>query len=100
MNRSIFFAILIMAAVTYLIRMLPTVLLRKRLKNRYLLSLLAYLPYAVLGALTFPAVFYSTGNIAVSVAGCAVAFGLAFFRVPMVVVSLAATGTAFLMLLF
>ena len=70
MNRSIFFAILIMAAVTYLIRMLPTVLLRKRLKNRYLLSLLAYLPYAVLGALTFPAVFYSTGNLAASVAGC------------------------------
>ena len=100
MNRSILFFFFFMAAVTYLMRVLPAVLLRRRLQNRYLLSLLAYLPYAVLGALTFPAVFYSTGNLAASVAGCAVAFGLAFFRVPMVVVSLAATGTAFLMLLF
>lgn len=100
MNRSIFFAILVMAGVTYLIRMLPMVLFRRKLKNRYLLSLLSYLPYAVLGALTFPAVFFSTGSTAASAVGCAVGCVLAFFRVPMVLVSLAAAVAAFLVLLF
>ena len=36
--------ILVMSGVTYLIRALPIALVRRRLKSRFLLSLLYYLP--------------------------------------------------------
>ena len=65
--------ILVMAGVTYLIRMIPFVFFRKKIKNRYLLSLLYYIPYAVLSAMTFPYIFYSTNNLWTAVIGTGVA---------------------------
>ena len=67
------FMILVMAGVTYVIRMIPFVFFRKRIKSKYLLSLLFYIPYAVLSAMTFPAIFYSTGNFYTALIGTVVA---------------------------
>ena len=53
--------LLVMAGVTYLIRDLPLVLVRKKIKNRFLQSFLYYIPYTVLSAMTFPAILYATG---------------------------------------
>lgn len=59
-------SILIMALVTYLPRMLPLVLFRKTIENQFIKSFLAYVPYAVLGAMTFPSILFSTsGRMAV-----------------------------------
>ena len=69
----------VMAAVTYLIRMLPFVVFRKPIKNRFVKSFLYYVPYAVLGAMTFPAILYSTSNIASAAIGLAVSVILAWF---------------------
>ena len=55
--------IAVMAAVTYLIRCLPLVCFSRRIKSRFLQSFLYYVPYAVLGAMTFPAVFTSLGTL-------------------------------------
>ena len=49
--------LLVMAGVTYLIRMLPLAAIRGRVRSVFLQSFLYYVPYAVLGAMTFPAVF-------------------------------------------
>ena len=65
--------ILTMAGVTYLIRMLPFVFFRKKIKSRYILSLLHYIPYAVLSAMTFPYIFYSTNNFFTALIGTIVA---------------------------
>ena len=65
--------ILVMAGVTYLIRMLPFVFFRKKIKSRYILSLLHYIPYAVLSAMTFPYIFYSTNNFFTALIGTVVA---------------------------
>lgn len=65
--------ILIMAGVTYLIRMIPFVFFRKKIKSAYIKSVLFYTPYAVLSAMTFPYIFYSTGNIYTALIGTAVA---------------------------
>ena len=65
--------ILVMAGVTYLIRMIPFVFFRKKIKSRYVLSFLYYVPYAVLSAMTFPYIFYQTGNIWTATIGTAVA---------------------------
>ena len=53
----------VMAGVTYLIRMLPLVLCKKKIQNRFVRSFLYYIPYAVLAAMTVPAVFYATESV-------------------------------------
>ena len=65
--------IIVMAGITYLIRMIPLVFFRKKIRSRYLLSLLYYVPYAVLSAMTFPYIFYSTGNFYTALIGTVIA---------------------------
>jgi branched-subunit amino acid transport protein len=73
---SVFIYIAAMALVTYLVRMLPFTLFRKEIKSPFFKSLLHYIPYAVLSAMTIPAIFYSTGDMRTSIAGTAVASGV------------------------
>lgn len=70
--------VLVMAAVTYIIRALPFTVFRKEIKSVWLKSFLYYVPYAVLGAMTFPAIFFSTGSVWASAAGCVAALIAAF----------------------
>ena len=53
---SLFWYLVVMAGVTYLIRMLPLTLLQKKIENVWLRSFLYYVPYACLAAMTFPAI--------------------------------------------
>ncbi|MGN0654357.1 MAG: AzlD domain-containing protein [Oscillospiraceae bacterium] len=96
MTAELFLYILVMAGVTYIIRMLPMVLFRKKIKSKFIKSILYYTPYAVLGAMTFPAIFYSTGSVFSASAGLIVALVLAFFDKSMVVVALAACAAAYI----
>ena len=93
---TIFLYILTMAVITYLIRMIPMTLFRKKIRSRFIKSILFYIPYSVLSAMTFPAVFYSTGDVPSAVIGTIVALILAFFKMPMIVVALSASATALL----
>ena len=88
--------IFVMAAVTYIIRMLPFTFFRKKIKSRFVRSFLKYIPYTVLSAMTIPAIFTSTGNLATSVVGTLVAVVLAFFDLPLIIVALAASASAFI----
>ena len=88
--------ILTMAGVTYLIRMTPFVLFRKRIKSHFVQSLLYYLPYCVLSAMTIPSVFSSTGSILTAACGFAVAVLLAFLRRSLLVVAVGASLAAYL----
>lgn len=86
--------IAVMAGITYLIRMIPFTLFKKKIKSRFIQSVLYYIPYAVLSAMTFPSIFYSTGNTVTAVAGTVVAVVLAYFRLPLTVVALSACSVA------
>ena len=97
---SIIIYIAVMAGVTYLIRMIPFTLFRKKIKSPFFRGFLYYIPYAVLSAMTIPAIFYSTGNMATSIIGTAVAVALAYFKFPLIVVALAASAAAFIAGLF
>ena len=44
--------IAVMAAITYLVRVLPMAIFRKRIRSRFVQSFLYYVPYAVLSAMT------------------------------------------------
>lgn len=91
---SIVAYIAVMALVTYFIRMIPFTLFQKKIKSRFVKSLLYYVPYAVLSAMTIPAIFYSTGDMVTAIAGTVVAVILAYFNVPLIIVALSAAGVA------
>lgn len=76
--RDFFIYLFIMAGVTYLIRVLPFVIFKGKITNTFIKSFLYYVPYAVLGAMTFPAILFSTGNYISSIAGLIVACIMAF----------------------
>lgn len=93
MNLKEYFAfLLVMALVTYLVRAIPFVVFRKKITNRFFKSFLAYVPYAVLGAMTFPAIFTSTGSVLSATVGCLVAVFLAFKEKSLLTVALSACG--------
>lgn len=83
----IYLYIAVMAAVTYLIRVLPLTVFRKKIENRYIRSFLYYVPYTCLTAMTFPAILYATGSRLSALAGVAVAVVLAFCNRSLVTVA-------------
>ena len=96
-----FFVFLIaMAGVTYLIRMIPFTFMRKKIKSVFIRSFLYYVPYAVLGAMTFPYIFYSTGSIITASAGAAAALVLAYFNKSLITVAVCSSVVAFITGLF
>ena len=92
---SIAIYIAVMAGVTYLVRMIPFTVFRKKIKSQFFRSFLHYIPYAVLSAMTIPAIFYSTENTAAALAGTAAALIMAYFNLPLIVVALGASAAAF-----
>lgn len=87
--------LILMAGVTYLIRAIPFAFFTKKIENRYIRSFLFYVPYAVLSAMTFPAIFYSTGNMVTACLGTAVALILAFFGCSLTTVAITAAVVVF-----
>lgn len=72
--------IAVMAGVTYLIRCLPIAVFKNKIKSRFIQSFLYYVPYAVLGGMTFPAIFYSTEHMTYSLIGTVVALILGYLE--------------------
>ncbi len=90
-----FFAYLFtMAIVTYLVRAVPFAAFRRKVKNRFFRSFLYYVPYTVLAAMTFPAIFYVTASVVPATVGTAGALLLAYRGRGLVTVSLSACGLA------
>ena len=87
-------AVLVMASVTYIVRMLPLTFFKKKIKSRYLRSVLYYIPYAVLSAMTFPYILYSTGNFYTALAGSIVSLSVAFFNKSLLLVAICACASA------
>ena len=73
-----FIYLAVMAGVTYLIRMLPLTVFRREIKSVFVRSFLHYVPYAVLAAMTIPAVFSSTGDLRTAAAGTVAAIVMAW----------------------
>ena len=83
--------ILTMAIITYVIRLVPMLVFRRKIKSQFINSLLYYLPYAVLSAMTFPFIMYCSGNVISAVVGTAVALIGAFSRRSLVMVAILAS---------
>ncbi len=92
-------SIAVMALVTYLIRMLPLAAFRKKIKSKFVMNFLFYVPFAVLSAMTIPAVFTSCGTdtsaLIAAIVGFIVAVVLAFFERGLLTVAVSACAAAF-----
>jgi len=96
MVEGIYLYILVMAAVTYLIRLMPFTVLRKEIKNRYIKSFLYYVPFVTLTVMTFPAVLDATATKWSAWGGFLAAILLAYRGGSLVGVSLVACAAVFL----
>lgn len=97
MKNSIFFIyLLILAGTTYLIRVIPFIAIKEKIKNRFVRSFLYYIPYAVLTAMTIPAIFYATNWWLGAVAGLLVAVIFALKGKGLTTVAIASCVAVFL----
>lgn len=90
-----------MALVTYLPRMIPLTILDGKELPPIISGVLSNIPYAVLGALIFPAVlFVQEGNILFGIIGAATAFLIAFLGGSLMPVVLGTIGVLAIYSLF
>lgn len=87
--------LIVMAGVTYLVRVIPLTLFHKKIKNKFINSFLYYTPYAVLAAMTFPAILYATDNLISAIFGLGIAVILAFFGNGLLTVACGACAAVF-----
>lgn len=99
----ILLSVAVMAVVTYVIRVLPLAIFKKKIQNRFIRSFLAYVPYAVLAAMTFPAILFSTAeavtmqSVLCASIGMVVALLLAYKDKGLLTVAVGSTAAVFLM---
>ncbi len=89
-------SVFVMALVTYIPRMVPLVFMKRRIQNRFVKSLLEYVPYAVLAAMTIPDILYATSGIVSALIGLAAALILAYSGKGLLTVALGSTAAVFL----
>lgn len=87
-NVKFFTYLLVMAGVTYLVRMIPLTLIKEKIQNRFIVSFLHYIPYSVLSAMTVPACFYATGNTTSAIVGFIIAVIASFFERTLIQVAM------------
>lgn len=97
---SFWIYLLILSGSTYLIRAVPFAAVRNKLHNRFIQSFLYYIPYAVLTAMTIPAVFYATRHPLSALCGLAAAVLFALLEKSLTVVAIAACTAVFLAEIF
>ncbi|HCT91316.1 MAG TPA: branched-chain amino acid transporter [Lachnospiraceae bacterium] len=97
MSHNIYLYILVMAGVTYLIRMLPLTLIRKEIKNKTIRSFLYYVPYVTLAVMTFPAILSETGSVWSAWAALATGIFLAWTGKSLLQVSVSACVVVFIL---
>ena len=84
-----------MAAVTYLIRVLPLTLIKKPIKNKTIRSFLYYVPYVTLAVMTFPAILDATQSPVAAALAFVLAMVLAFMGKGLFFVAVSACVSVF-----
>jgi branched-subunit amino acid transport protein len=89
-------SVIVMAVVTYIPRALPIVAFRGKIKSKYVKSFLHYIPYAVLGAMTFPSILFSTASVYSALAGFIAAMIMSYFEKSLLKVAIGAVTVVYL----
>lgn len=91
----VYIYIIVMAVTTYLIRALPLLFMKEKIRSRFLRSFLHYVPVACLTAMTFPAILYATDHMLSGLVGAVVAVLLALRNKSLIVVAAATCVAVF-----
>ena len=94
---NIYLYILIMAGVSYLIRVLPLTLIRRPITNRFIRSFLFYVPYVTLAVMTFPSIVEATQMPAAGYAALGLGIVLAFLNAGLFPVALSCCAVVFVL---
>ena len=97
MKHNIYLYILVMAAVTYLIRVLPLTLIKKEIKNKTVRSFLFYVPYVTLAVMTFPAIMNATQSPIAGAAAMVIGIFAAWCGLGLLPVSLVCCATVLIL---
>ncbi len=97
MMRHIYIYILIMAGVSYAIRVLPLTLIRKQIKNQWIQSFLYYVPYVTLSVMTFPAIIYATQSPVSGAAALLIGIAAAWLGAGLFKVAVSCCAVVFLL---
>jgi branched-subunit amino acid transport protein len=89
---NLFLAVLGVAIVTYLPRMIPMALLSNLKLPTFLKRFLGFIPYTALSALIFPAILSSTSSVESALLGGSIAVGLAYFNTNLFLVVCSGIG--------
>ena len=100
MTHNVYLYILVAAAVSSLIRILPLTLIRREIRNPFIRSFLYYVPYVTLAVMTFPAILSATGSTVTAWAGFLTGLIIAYMDGNLFKVSLGACAAVFLAGLF
>ena len=100
MKHNVYIYIFIMAAVTYVIRVLPLAVFRKPIENRFIRSFLYYVPYVTLSVMTFPAILEATQTPVAGGAALVTAMGLAWKKKSLFQVAVCSCIVVFVLELF
>ena len=90
-------ALVVAALVTYTLRAVPLLLLRREIESRWINSFLYFVPWAVVSAMVIPDIFTSTSSVVSATIGLIVALFLAWRGRSLLVVVLAAAVAVYLM---
>ena len=100
MEHNTYLYILVMAGVTYLVRVLPLTLIRREIKNRFIRSFLYYVPYVTLAVMTFPAILSATASPISGLAALLADIAAAWFGRSLLQVSVICCAVVFVLELF
>lgn len=95
--KTFFIYLLVMALVTYAIRVVPYVCMRKEVKNKFFKSFLGYIPYTVLASMTFPVILDATSSPITAVVGFVAAVIVAYFEKGLLQVAIWACSAVLIM---
>lgn len=96
MNPGVYPSLLIMCLTVYCIRMLPFLVFRKEITNRWLRSFLYYVPYVTLAVMTFPAIITATEDIRSGIAALIVGLLTAWYKGDLFVVAISCCAAVFI----
>ncbi len=94
---KVWISILVAAAVSYLIRVLPLTLIRRPIRSVFLRSFLYYVPYVTLAVMTFPAIVQATDKLPAGIAALVVGTGVAWKKGSLITVAAACCAVVFLL---
>ena len=100
MSHNPYIYILIMAAVTFAIRVLPLTLVKKQFTNTFVRSFLYYVPYVTLSVMTFPAIINATHSPIAGIVAFAAGLVAAWFNACLFKVSCVCCAVVFILEFF